>query len=182
MDLARTAELASAVDARPSAARIVGIDFAREMLRVGREKIRRTGQADRIALVHGDATGLPLQDSTVDAITIGFGIRNVENMAAACAEMRRVLAPGGRIAILEFAIPATPGVRTLYLWYFNRVLPFVGRLISRHDAAYGYLPASVGAFASPSEFMAILRRSGFIDVSATRLTFGIVFLYTGRRG
>jgi demethylmenaquinone methyltransferase/2-methoxy-6-polyprenyl-1,4-benzoquinol methylase len=180
---AGTAELAiAAIDARPSAERVVGIDFSREMLRIGQDKIRRSGRVDQIALVHGDATSLPVQAGAIDALTIGFGIRNVEDIAAVCAEMRRVLAPGGRFAILEFAIPATPVVRTLYLWYFNRVLPFVGRMISRHDAAYGYLPASVGAFASPSEFMAILRRAGFVDVSATRLTFGIVFLYTGVRG
>jgi demethylmenaquinone methyltransferase/2-methoxy-6-polyprenyl-1,4-benzoquinol methylase len=179
---AGTAELAiAAIDARPSAERVVGIDFSREMLRIGQEKIRRSGRVDQIALVHGDATSLPVQGGAIDALTIGFGIRNVEDIAAVCAEMRRVLAPGGRFAILEFAIPATPVVRTLYLWYFNRVLPFVGRMISGHDAAYGYLPASVGAFASPTEFMAILRRGGFVDVSATRLTFGIVILYTGVR-
>ena len=137
---------------------------------------------DRIALVRGDATCIPLADGVFDAVTIGFGIRNVENTASACDEVRRVLAPGGRFAILEFAIPKTPGLRTLYLWYFNHVLPRVGRLVSGHTAAYGYLPASVGAFASPAEFVTILRQRGFIDVSAVRLTFGIVFLYTGRRG
>lgn len=177
-----TADLAiAAIDARPPAARVVGIDFAGEMLRVGQAKIRHGRHEDRIALVHGDATRIPLDDGAVDAITIGFGIRNVESTAAACAEMRRVLTPGGRIAILEFAIPATPGVRALYLWYFNHILPCIGRLISRHDAAYGYLPASVGAFASPDELVTILRHHGFVDVSAARLTFGIVFLYTGRR-
>ena len=72
-----------------------------------------------------------------------------------------MLTPGGRLAILEFAIPTTPGVRALYLWYFNHVLPRIGRLVSRHNAAYGYLPASVGAFASPDEFVKILRQSGF---------------------
>ena len=96
--------------------------------------------------------------------------------------MRRVLAPGGRLAILEFAIPATPACGRLYLWYFNRVLPLIGRLVSRHTAAYGYLPASVGAFASPDEFVTILRQRGFADVAASPLTFGIVFLYTARRG
>ena len=178
-----TADLAiAAIDAQPSAARVVGLDFAQEMLRVGQVKIRRRRQEDRIALVHGDATRLPLNGGVVDAITIGFGIRNVENMGAVCAEMRRVLAPGGRIAILEFAIPVTPGVRTLYLWYLNHVLPAIGRIISRHNAAYGYLPASIGAFASPDELVTILRQHGFVDVSAAPLTFGSVFLCTGRRG
>lgn len=180
---AGTADLAlAAIDAHPPAARVVGVDFAQAMLRVGQDKIRQRRLADRIALVRGDATRIPIEDGAVDAITIGFGIRNVEDTATACDEMRRVLAPGGRIAILEFAIPATPGVRALYLWYFNQVLPLIGRLISRHAAAYGYLPASVGAFASPEEFVTILREHGFVDVAAARLTFGIVFLYTGRRG
>ena len=80
-----------------------------------------------------------------------------------------------------FAIPATRGVRAAYLWYFEQVLPRIGRLVSRHNAAYEYLPASVGAFASPDEFLAILRRSGFTGISAVPLTFGIVILYTARR-
>ena len=180
---AGTADLAiAAIQAQPPAARVVGVDFAPAMLRVGQEKIGVGQLVDRIALVRGDATRIPLATGAVDAITIGFGVRNVENIAALCDEMRRVLAPGGRIAILEFAIPTTPGVRTLYLWYFNHVLPLIGRLISRHTAAYGYLPASVGTFALPHEFVTILRQHGFIDVSTARLTFGIVFLYTGRRG
>jgi demethylmenaquinone methyltransferase/2-methoxy-6-polyprenyl-1,4-benzoquinol methylase len=179
---AGTADLAvAAIQAQPPAARVVGVDFAQAMLRVGQRKIREGRLSDRIALVRGDATRVPLADGAVDAITIGFGIRNVENTSAACDEMRRVLAPGGRIAILEFAIPATPGVRTLYLSYFNHVLPLIGRLVSGHTAAYGYLPASVGAFASAEEFVTILRQHGFVDVAATRLTFGIVFLYTARR-
>ena len=178
-----TGDLAiTAIQAEPPAAHVVGVDFAQAMLHVGRNKITQGRLADRIALVRGDATRIPLADGVVDAITIGFGIRNVENTASACDEMRRVLAPGGRLAILEFAIPVTPGVRSVYWWYFNHVLPLIGRLISRHTAAYGYLPASVGAFPSPDEFVTILRRHGFVDVSAARLTFGIVFLYTGRRG
>jgi demethylmenaquinone methyltransferase/2-methoxy-6-polyprenyl-1,4-benzoquinol methylase len=180
---AGTAELArAAIGARPSAAHVVGVDFAQAMLRVGQEKIRRERLTDRIALVRGDATRIPLRDGAVDAITIGFGIRNVERTEAACDEMRRVLTPGGRLAILEFAIPTTPGLRTLYLWYFNQILPRIGRIVSRHQRAYGYLSASVGAFATPDEFVTTLRHHGFVDVSAVRLTFGIVFLYTARRG
>jgi demethylmenaquinone methyltransferase/2-methoxy-6-polyprenyl-1,4-benzoquinol methylase len=175
-----TADLAiAAIDAQPSARRVIGVDFAHAMLRVGRDKIAAN---HRIDLLRGDATRIPLRDGAVDAITIGFGIRNVEDAGAACDEMRRVLAPGGRIAILEFAIPTMPGVRTLYLWYFRNVLPLVGRMVSRHSAAYGYLPASVGAFASPDEFVTILRQRGFVNVTAVQLTFGVVALYTGTRG
>jgi demethylmenaquinone methyltransferase/2-methoxy-6-polyprenyl-1,4-benzoquinol methylase len=137
---------------------------------------------DFVTLVRGDATRIPIAGGSAHAVTIAFGLRNVEDTAGACAEMSRVLAPGGRLAILEFAIPSTPGVRKAYLWYFQRVLPRIGRLVSRHDAAYEYLPASVGAFASPEEVVKLLRQAGFTDVTASPLTFGIVFLYSARRG
>ena len=177
-----TAELAiEAVRTRQSAARVVGVDFSGAMLRVGREKIARARWTDRITLVCADATRIPLADQSVDAVTIAFGIRNVELTNAARDEMLRVLKPGGRVAILEFAVPTVPGLRTVYLWYFNRVLPHIGRLVSRHNAAYGYLPASVGAFAAPDEFVTILKQGGFTEIRAVPLTFGIVFLYTARR-
>ncbi len=111
-----------------------------------------------MTLVRGDATRIPVADTSVDAVTIAFGIRNVEQTAMACAEIRRVLKPGGRLAILEFAVPTTPGLSRLYLWYLNRVLPLIGRAVSHHNAAYGYLPASIGAFASPEAFVKILRQ------------------------
>jgi len=177
-----TADLAIAArTARPAAAGVVGIDFSGAMLGVARTKLRDRRLADSVALVRGDATRIPLADGSVDAVTIAYGIRNVENAEGACAEVRRVLTPGGRLAILEFAIPTMRGVRPAYLWYFNRVLPRIGRLVSRHGAAYGYLPASVGTFATPEEFVKLLRQAGFTDVAARPLTFGIVFLYTARR-
>lgn len=177
-----TADLAIAArTAAPPAAGVLGVDFAGEMLKIGRDKVARGGLAGTVALVRGDAMRLPAVDRSVQGVTIAFGIRNVEQPQVACDEMFRTLTPGGRIAVLEFAIPTMPGVRQLYLWYFRRVLPAIGRLISRHSAAYGYLPASVTAFASPDEFVTILRKSGFVDISAVPLTFGIVYLYTGRR-
>jgi demethylmenaquinone methyltransferase/2-methoxy-6-polyprenyl-1,4-benzoquinol methylase len=178
-----TADLAiAAMRAKPSAARVVGVDFAGAMLRIGHDKLRRERLDDRVALVRGDATRIPFADASFDAVTISFGIRNVEATATACAEIRRVLKPGGRLAILEFAVPTMPGVGAAYLWYLNRVLPRIGRAVSRHDAAYGYLPASIGAFASPDEFVKVLRQAGFCDISPIRLTFGSVILYTARRG
>ena len=178
-----TGDLAmAAATAQPGAARIVGVDFAGAMLGVGRGKLRTAGLDRRIALVRADATRVPLRDAAVEAVTIGFGIRNIEDVPAACREMRRVLTPGGRLAILEFAVPTTPGLSACYLWYLQHVLPRIGRAISGHDAAYGYLPASIGAFATPHEFVTILRQAGFSDISAVPLTFGSVILYTARRG
>jgi demethylmenaquinone methyltransferase/2-methoxy-6-polyprenyl-1,4-benzoquinol methylase len=178
-----TADLAIAArTARPAARRVIGVDFAAAMLGIGRQKVRRRGLEGSISLVRGDAARVPVLDGSADAVTVAFGIRNVENTQVACDEIYRVLARGGRIAILEFAVPTMPVVRPAYLWYFNNVLPRIGRAVSRHQAAYGYLPASVGAFAAPHEFVTILRQSGFSDISAVPLTLGIVFLYTGRRG
>jgi demethylmenaquinone methyltransferase/2-methoxy-6-polyprenyl-1,4-benzoquinol methylase len=166
-----------ALEAR-GAARVVGVDFAGAMLTLGLGKVHAAGQARRIVLVRGDAMRLPARDRTADAATVAFGIRNVQRPEVACAEMARVLRAGGRLAILEFGVPRIPGVRTLYLWYFRRMLPLIGRVISGHTGAYSYLPASVGTFPPPAEFMILLRQAGFTDVHAVPLTFGIVYLYT----
>ena len=178
-----TADLAIAArTTTPGAARVVGLDFARAMLDLGRDKVARAGLAPEVALVRGDATQIPVATASVDAVTVAFGIRNVDDVPAACREMSRALKRGGALAILEFAIPTQPVVRAAYLSYFRHILPAVGRLVSRHHAAYGYLPDSVGAFATPDQFMETLRANGFVDVDAVSLTLGIVMLYTARRG
>ena len=165
------------------AARVVGVDFAGAMLLIGRRKVMAAGESRRVALLRGDATRLPVRDGSADAATVAFGIRNVQRPERACAEMARALRPGGRLAILEFGVPRIWGISTLYLWYFKHLLPAVGRMVSGHSAAYSYLPASVGSFPPPREFMTILEQAGFADVRADPLTFGIVYLYTGvRRG
>ncbi|HEY9461920.1 MAG TPA: bifunctional demethylmenaquinone methyltransferase/2-methoxy-6-polyprenyl-1,4-benzoquinol methylase UbiE [Vicinamibacterales bacterium] len=161
------------------AAHVVGVDFAGAMLTLGLRKVHAANQGRRIALIRGDAMRLPARDRSADAATVAFGIRNVQRPEVACAEMARVLRPGARLAILEFGVPRIPGVSSLYLWYFRRVLPLIGRMISGHTGAYSYLPASVGTFPPPAEFVTILRQAGFADVRAVPLTFGIVYLYTG---
>ena len=163
------------------AARVVGVDFAGAMLAFGGRKVRAAGEDRRITLVRGDASTLPVRDGTVDAVTVAFGIRNVEHPERACAEMSRAMRAGGRLAILEFGVPRIPGISTLYLWYFKYLLPRVGRLVSGHTAAYSYLPASVGTFPPPPAFMAILEQAGFTEVRADPLTLGIVYLYTARK-
>ena len=177
-----TADVAlQALIASAGAARVLGVDFAGAMLAIGLRKVRAAGKSGRITLVRGDATHLPVGDGTVDAATVAFGIRNVEQPERACAEMARAMRRGGRLAILEFGVPRVPGVSTLYLWYFKYLLPWIGRRVSGHSAAYSYLPASVGSFPPPRTFAAILERTGFRDVAAVPLTFGIVYLYTAIR-
>ena len=162
---------------RRGAGEVVGVDFAGEMLRRGLDKVRAAGLATRIRVARGDAMRLPFRDRTFDAAMVAFGIRNVLDPVVACAEIRRVLRPGGRLAILEFGLPSTPGVRELYGWYFRVVLPRVGRLVSRHDDAYDYLPASVSRFPSGDAFADVLRRAGFPVATHRALTGGVVSLY-----
>jgi len=176
-----TGDLAiEAVRATPRAARVVGVDFSPAMVAFGHAKLRRRHLTRDVALVLGDASRIPVSDQTVDAITIGFGIRNVDDRAAACKEMFRVLRPGGRLAILDFGLPSAPLFRRVYLSYFRHVLPRLGRWISGSPTAYTYLPESVGAFES-GEFMNLLRAAGLVEVAADPMMFGSVFLYTARR-
>jgi demethylmenaquinone methyltransferase/2-methoxy-6-polyprenyl-1,4-benzoquinol methylase len=176
-----TGDLAIATVHRTTGATVVGIDFAGEMLRLALAKTRDASLDGRIRLVRGDATSIPLADRSCDAATIAFGIRNVAEPQRALAELARVLKPGGRLAILEFGQPRIPGIRTLYSWYFRYMLPLVGRLISKHQSAYSYLPASVGTFPPPSQFAKTLSATGFSQVRAVPLTFGIVYLFVAER-
>ena len=176
-----TADLAVATVCRVPRSSVVGVDFAAAMLRLGLRKVRQLGISNRIRLVRGDATRIPLGDGSCDAATIAFGIRNVAEPERALAEIARVLRPSGRLAILEFGQPAIPGIRTLYSWYFRYLLPAVGRLVSKHSSAYSYLPASVGTFPPPAEFARTIARHGFSQVSAVSLSFGIVYLYVAER-
>lgn len=176
-----TCDVARAIVRGRKARRVIGIDFSAEMLRVGRKKLRAGGQAAAIPLLRGDAMAIPLADRSVDAVTIAFGIRNVEDPRETLREVARVLTPGGRLAILEFSTPQIPGIRGLYLWYFRNILPRIGKLVSRHSEAYAYLPASVEGFASPQDFKAQLRDAGLVDARAVPLTLGVVYLYVARR-
>ncbi len=176
-----TGDLAVAAVQQGTGVSVVGVDFAGQMLTLARRKTRELELEPSIRLVRGDATRIPLADACCDAATIGFGIRNVVDPPKALADIARVLRPGGRLAILEFGEPRVPGVRTLYSWYFRYLLPLVGRMVSHHQSAYSYLPASVGSFPPPAEFAHIIGATGFSQVRAVPLTFGIVYLYVAVR-
>ncbi|MGH9158958.1 MAG: bifunctional demethylmenaquinone methyltransferase/2-methoxy-6-polyprenyl-1,4-benzoquinol methylase UbiE [Vicinamibacteraceae bacterium] len=176
-----TCDLALGLCRPRGARRVVGVDFSAEMLRVGLAKVRTKGKERRVPLLRGDAMRIPLADASVDAVTMAFGLRNVETPVVALAEVARVLRPGGRIAILEFGAPRLPVVRSLYLWYFRHVLPRVGRLVSRHGSAYTYLPASVDAFAPPEQVAATIESQGLSAVRIVQLSLGIVYMYAAAK-
>ena len=172
-----TADLAIAATAMPQRARrVVGVDFSAAMLGIGKRKVNGA-----ITLIRGDATCIPLADATIDAVTIGFGIRNVERIDSAFIEILRVLRPGGRLVILEFSFPRSSLLRKLYVWYFRRILPLIGRAVSRHPSAYTYLPQSVDAFPSPEVFCDQLRAAGFGTAHALPLTFGVVYMFVAAK-
>ena len=178
---AGTADVALAVAKRHADAQIVGVDFSSAMLGIGLRKIRAGKVERRIHLVRGDAAIIPVASGSCDGATIAFGIRNVSEPERALAELARVLRPGARLAILEFGEPRIPGIKTLYRWYFRYLLPLIGRFVSKHQSAYSYLPASVGAFPPPAEFARTIERHGFVSVEAVPLTAGIVYLYVATR-
>jgi demethylmenaquinone methyltransferase / 2-methoxy-6-polyprenyl-1,4-benzoquinol methylase len=177
-----TADLGlAALSARQHASRVIGVDFSEGMLRRASRKVRRRGRARAFALVRGDAACIPVRSGSMDAAVVAFGLRNVERLPAALAEIHRTLASGGQVAILEFAIPDAGAIRAAYLWYFTRVLPAIGRVLSGHGSAYTYLPASVQAFPPPGAIATLLGHHGFSSVTAVRLTAGIVYLYMGTK-
>ncbi len=161
--------------------RAVGVDFAPAMLVLARKKILRAGLSSKILLAAADALDLPFADETFNAITIAFGIRNIQDKRAVLKEFFRLLAPGGTLAILELVVPDRGWAQKIYLEYFNRVLPRIGRLFSKHSFAYSYLPESVARFPSDRDFRGLMTASGFSNVGCRRFTFGTVALFTGKK-
>ena len=156
---------------------VLGTDFAEPMLRAGEGKAPRAV----LAPVAADALELPLADSSVAGAIVAFGIRNVADLDAGLAEVRRVLEPGARLVILEFSTPRAAAVRLLYRSYFHHVLPLVGRLVSGHRTAYRYLPESVARFPVEEELASRMTRAGFTGVRWQSLTFGIAAIHVGVR-
>jgi demethylmenaquinone methyltransferase/2-methoxy-6-polyprenyl-1,4-benzoquinol methylase len=169
----------SLVLAEAGAARVIGLDFCRPMLEIARRKAVAGSRS--IPFVEGDALRLPFADETFDAVTIAFGLRNLAGVADGLRELRRVLKDGGRLAVLEFSSPVVPGFKALFRFYFTRVLPQIGGLVSGSRGAYEYLPDSVSRFPDQKRLAELMRAEGFERVEYSNLTGGIAALHTGTR-
>ncbi len=163
----------------PSGSTVIGIDISEGMLAIGREKVQKAGV--KAELVAADCEALPYADQTFDCITVGFGVRNFEHLERGLSEMFRVLAPEGKIVILELSIPKNAFIRWWYKLYFLKILPAIGGLLSGDRGAYEYLPASVLRFPAPDRFVAMLQAAGFTAVEHRALTLGICGLYLGKK-
>ncbi len=176
-----TADLAIEAARRHPEIQVTGIDFVREMLAPGRQKITDRGLARRIRLLQADALALPFPDGSFDTVGIAFGIRNIPGCLAALREMRRVLVPGGRVCILEMNAPRNRLWRGFFAPYLHCVLPGIARLFSQNPAAYLYLVDSITHFPAPPAFLAMMEEAGFRDLARYSLTLGITSLYIGQR-
>jgi len=170
----------AALAARPGA-RLWGADFSLPMLRGAVPKLARARTGDQVALQNASAEDLPYRDRVFDAVTIAFGIRNVVRRERALGEIFRVLRPGGLALILDFSLPPNPLVRAAYGFYFHRVLPFAGGVVSGNFRAYRYLPRSVADFPPRREFVGLLEGQGFGEVEYEDFTLGVATLYRGIR-
>jgi demethylmenaquinone methyltransferase/2-methoxy-6-polyprenyl-1,4-benzoquinol methylase len=159
-------------------AKVTGVDISEGMLKFGVEKIKKLGLENKIELKKGDSENLPFADNSFDAITVGFGVRNFENLEKGIADIYRVLNTGGMVAILEFSKPKKFPVKQVYHFYFRYITPLVGRIFSKDSSAYTYLPESVKAFPDGEDFLNVLKKAGFKEAKALPVTFGIASIYT----
>lgn len=167
--------------AQTSARKIIGLDISAGMLEVGVKKIAEKKLSNTIEMVLGDSEKMPFEDNYFDAITVAFGVRNFENLEKGLAEILRVLKPNGVFVILETSVPDKTPYKQGYQFYSKNILPLVGKLFSKDNAAYGYLSESAAAFPYGEALNNILRKIGFIDVKAMPQTFGVATIYSASK-
>jgi len=160
---------------------IIGVDISEGMLNVGKEKMKVKGVDNIITLEVGDSENLRFETNFFDAYTVAFGVRNFENLEKGLSEMLRVLKPNGTAIILEFSKPKKFPIKQLYHFYFNKILPGIGNLISKDNAAYTYLPESVYAFPDGVNFTSLLPKIGYKNTQAIPLMFGIATIYKANK-
>ena len=160
---------------------ITGIDISEGMLKVGLQKIEEKGLSQKIHLQYGDSENMPFENDRFDAITVAYGVRNFENLLKGLKEMHRVLAIEGKAVILEFSNPKKFPVKQAFSLYFKYILPGIGKIVSKDNRAYTYLPESVKAFPEGEAFLKILKEAGFSKVQQIPLTGGITTIYIGEK-
>jgi demethylmenaquinone methyltransferase/2-methoxy-6-polyprenyl-1,4-benzoquinol methylase len=162
-------------------AKIIGIDISEGMLEVGRRKVEKSNLTEIIKLIKADSENLPFVNDEFDAAIVGFGVRNFESLKTGLSEIKRVLKPGGVFYILEFSKPVKSPYKQFYHFYFTRILPFIGRMVSKDSTAYTYLPESVNEFPDGEKFLSILAEVGFVENKCFPQTFGIASIYEAHK-
>ncbi len=174
-----TADFAiEAMKANPN--KIIGVDISEGMMKFGREKLEKLGLSNKITLEVGDAENLRFEDNTFDVITVGFGVRNFENLEKGLSNMLRVLKPNGKLVVLEFSKP-TGFFKYFYNFYFRFITPVIGKLFSKDQRAYSYLQESVEAFPDGQRFLDVLNKLGYKNTTHRPLTFGVSSIYTATK-
>ncbi|MBP6618918.1 MAG: bifunctional demethylmenaquinone methyltransferase/2-methoxy-6-polyprenyl-1,4-benzoquinol methylase UbiE [Leadbetterella sp.] len=161
--------------------KIIGVDISEGMLNVGKEKIKKLGLSNKIELQMGDSEKLLFENNTFDTVIVSFGVRNFENLLKGLTDMCRVLKPGGTCLVVEFSKPASFPFKQFYWFYSTKILPIIGKLVSKDSSAYSYLPESVKAFPDGRAFLDVFEQAGFKETSVKTLTFGICSIYLGKK-
>jgi demethylmenaquinone methyltransferase/2-methoxy-6-polyprenyl-1,4-benzoquinol methylase len=176
-----TADLALDVSRRNPDVKVVGVDIADALLKIGRGKAEKQGLAGRVELMYGNALDLEFDDGSFDVAGIAFGIRNIRDRLHALSEMRRVVAPGGQVMVLELSYHGTGFLKPLYWIYIKTIIPFMARLFSNNREAYQYLGRSIVDFPAPEEFCGLMQEAGLENVRSWPLTFGVTRLFVGNK-
>lgn len=176
-----TADLAIQMARKIPDAHISGIDLSRGMVSRGKEKVAKSGLQDRITLDCGDCLSLPFADASFDCVTVAYGVRNFENLAAGYRQMLRVLRRGGMLCVIELSTPTSPLVKPFYNLYTGHIIPFVGRMVAGDSRAYSYLPESIAAAPQGTKMTRIITEAGFDEAEFLPLTFGACTIYTAVR-
>ncbi len=166
----------------PATGKITGLDISNGMLEIGRKKISKRDLGDRIEMVQGDSENLPFEDNTFDATMVAFGVRNFQNLSAGLKDMNRVIKPGATCVVLEFSKPKKFPIKQIFGFYFKRIMPALGKLVSKDSRAYTYLPESVDAFPEGSAFIEIMHECGYQNCQQKMLFGGVASIYWGKKG
>ena len=175
-----TGDVAIALE-KTGASEIIGLDISNGMLEVGRQKVTKRGVHPKVRLEFGDSENIGYEDDSFDLVTAAFGVRNFEHLDQGLSEMVRVTRKGGSVIVLEFSKPASSPFRQLYGFYSEYILPAFGRLLSKDESAYSYLPESVKAFPYGSAFLEHMKSAGLSELRCVPLTFGVASLYIGKK-